>query len=154
MPQDSHNQLLSTIPRLGKDVTVQIGDPVDVAHLVARYHEAAAERAARRAKNNGVSGATPPDLPVHLLSHDDEMVAARVNYTGVAVPAYHERPLMIKPSDHASLSASEKLIEEKFRLGLYRDITDAVHAAVCELEVKVRDRRRAHGLAHLDDDMR
>jgi hypothetical protein len=154
MPQDSHNQLISTVPRVGKHITVQVGDPLDASPIIARYHEDAAKRAAARAANGGRSGATPPDLPVHVISKDNAMVPARVNYTGVAVPAYMERPLMIKPPDHATLSEEEAVIEEKFRLGVYRDVTDLVHAAVCELEGKVRQRRRDQGLGALDDDMR
>ena len=109
MPQDANNQLLSTIPRMGQHVTVKIGDPIDVADIVAAYHAAAAERTAARARNGGVSGASPPDLPVTILSRDDEMMPARVNYTGVAVPAYKERPLLIKPSDHATLNETEQV---------------------------------------------
>lgn len=146
MPQDSNNQLLSTMPSVGKKITVQIGDPIDCAPLVRRYHEEAAKRAAARAANGGRCGATPPDLPVHILSHDATMVPKRTTATGVIVPAYLERPLLIKPPDHATLSPEEALIEEKFRLALYRDVTYLLQDTVCELETKVRQRRREKGL--------
>jgi hypothetical protein len=146
MPQDSNNQLVSTVPSVGKKVTVQIGDPVDCAPLVEAYHAAAAARAAARAANGGVSGAVPPDLPVHVLSVDGVTMPKRTNYTGVVVPAYLERPLLVKPPDHASLSPEEALVEEKFRLGLYRDITQLLEDAVGALAVQVRKRRTDQGL--------
>ena len=62
-----------------------------------------------------------------------------------------ERPLLIKPPDHSSLSPEERVVEERFRLCLYRDIADRIHAAMVQLEASVRARRRSQGLGAIDD---
>jgi hypothetical protein len=154
MPQDSENQLVSMVPRLNQIVTVKIGDPVEVSDLVAAYHASAAKRAEQRARNRGVSGATPPHHVVHMLSADGSRVDTRVE-NGVTIAAYVERPLLIKPPDHATLSPAEAVIEEKFRLQLYADITQRLHAAMCQLERELRQYRKEKlGLGDLDDKQR
>jgi hypothetical protein len=89
------------------------------------------------------------------FTDDNAVVPARVNPNGIAVPSYREKPLMIKPPDHDSLSAEEGVIEEQFRLQVYADITERIHASMVNLEKEVRSHRgRDPVLAALDADMK
>ena len=71
------------------------------------------------------------------LAGDGNIVRARVHTTGVAIPSYIEHQLRIKPADHEELNATERLIEEQFRLQVYADIASRLQAALLELEDKV-----------------
>jgi hypothetical protein len=49
MPQDSNNQLLSSLPKFGQRVTLKWGEAVEYTDLIEQYHQAAAARAEARA---------------------------------------------------------------------------------------------------------
>lgn len=86
---------------------------------------------------------------------DNAVVPARVNPNGIAVPSYREKPLMIKPPDHDTLNPEEALIEEQFRLQVYADVTERIHAGMVGLEKAVRAHRAKDPvLAALDADMK
>jgi len=154
-PQTSDNEIISSVPRVGKHVTVQFGDPIEYEDLIRAYHRGAArrarERAARRAE---IHKATPGVKGEGKAAEADATKFPHIDPSApvleACVPPSRFR-LRIVPPDHQILTPAELVEEEAIRLKLYSAISDRIGDGLRLLEDQVRDRRRQQGHEKLDD---
>lgn len=137
------------MPRIGKHITVQFGDPIDFEDLIKKYHTDAAARAkqrmARRAAAQRIGRKSSTDAAA-----DEAKSGSAPPVMEVCSPPSRFR-LRVVPPDHSQLTDDELAQEAVIRLQLYSDIATRIAEVLSLLEDRVRDKRRLAGLERLDD---
>lgn len=154
MPQQHSNDIIHSMPAMGKHITVQFGDTVEFEDLIEEYHKAAKFRASQRAKVRSAAQQLGRKGEGKAVEEEAKGAFPHIDPTApvleVCSPPSRFR-LRIIPPDHQLLNEEELAREEVIRLQLYSDIASRISESLRLLEDRVRDVRRQQGHENLDD---